>query len=87
MAAALEGASEASEAPNLSHSNQPLISQVEPNFLKMMEKMTQFMGQLTQAVTPRDNSKAPAFNTPSMKAPHSFDGTQAHKLIGFIQSL
>ncbi|MBW0581985.1 hypothetical protein O181_121700 [Austropuccinia psidii MF-1] len=46
--------------------------------LKMMEQMTQFMGKLPQAVAPRDNSKAPAFKTPSMKAPHSFDGTQAH---------
>ncbi|MBW0485258.1 hypothetical protein O181_024973 [Austropuccinia psidii MF-1] len=52
----------------------------------MMEQMTQFMGQLTQEVAPRDNSEAPAFKTPSMKAPDSFDGTQAHKLIGFIQS-
>ncbi|MBW0560523.1 hypothetical protein O181_100238 [Austropuccinia psidii MF-1] len=33
-----------------------------------------------------DNSNAPAFKTPSMKAPDSFDGTQAHKLRGFIQS-
>ncbi|MBW0573031.1 hypothetical protein O181_112746 [Austropuccinia psidii MF-1] len=44
------------------------------------------MGKLTQAVTSRDNSKAPAFRSPSMKAPDSFDGTQAHKLRGFIQS-
>ncbi|MBW0537521.1 hypothetical protein O181_077236, partial [Austropuccinia psidii MF-1] len=58
----------------------------EPSLLKMMEQMTQFMGQLTQAVTPGDNSKAPAFNTPSMKEPNSFDGTQAHKLKGSIQS-
>ncbi|MBW0477976.1 hypothetical protein O181_017691 [Austropuccinia psidii MF-1] len=35
---------------------------------------------------PRDNSKAPAFKTLSMKAPDSCDGTQAHKLRGFIQS-
>ncbi|MBW0593745.1 hypothetical protein O181_133460 [Austropuccinia psidii MF-1] len=52
----------------------------------MMEQMTQFMGQLTQAVTARDNYKAPSFKTPSMKAPDSFDGTEAHKLRGFIQS-
>ncbi|MBW0563291.1 hypothetical protein O181_103006 [Austropuccinia psidii MF-1] len=52
----------------------------------MMEQMTQFMGQLTQAVSPRDNSKAPVFKTPSIKAPDSFDGTQASKLRGFIQS-
>ncbi|MBW0516385.1 hypothetical protein O181_056100 [Austropuccinia psidii MF-1] len=58
----------------------------EPNFLKMIEQMNQFMGQLTQAVSPRDNSKSPALKTQSMKAPDSFDGTQAHKLRGFIQS-
>ncbi|MBW0495714.1 hypothetical protein O181_035429 [Austropuccinia psidii MF-1] len=57
-------APKASEAPNLTPSNQPLVSQAEPNFLNMMEQMTQFMGQLTQAVAPRDNSKAPAFKTP-----------------------
>ncbi|MBW0593679.1 hypothetical protein O181_133394 [Austropuccinia psidii MF-1] len=44
------------------------------------------MGQLTQAVSPKENSKAPAFKTPSMKAPDSFDGTKAYKLRGFIQS-
>ncbi|MBW0576616.1 hypothetical protein O181_116331, partial [Austropuccinia psidii MF-1] len=86
VAAALEGAPEASEAPNLAHSNQPLVSQAEPNFLKMMEQMTQFMGQLTQEVSPRDTSKAPAFKNPSMKPPDSFDGTKAYKLRGFIQS-
>ncbi|MBW0473367.1 hypothetical protein O181_013082 [Austropuccinia psidii MF-1] len=43
------------------------------------------MGKLTQAAAPRDNSKSPAFKTLSMKAPDSFDGTQAHKLRGFIQ--
>ncbi|MBW0547256.1 hypothetical protein O181_086971 [Austropuccinia psidii MF-1] len=69
----------ASEAPNLAHSNQPLFSQAEPNFLKMKEKMTQFMVQLAQAV-------APEFKTPSMKAPDSFDGIKDYKLRGFIQS-
>ncbi|MBW0562588.1 hypothetical protein O181_102303 [Austropuccinia psidii MF-1] len=44
------------------------------------------MGQLTQAVSPRENSKAPAIKTQSMRAPYSFDGTQAHKLRLFIQS-
>ncbi|MBW0492296.1 hypothetical protein O181_032011 [Austropuccinia psidii MF-1] len=86
VAAALAGAPEASEAPNLAHSNQPLVSQSEPSFLKMMDQMTQFMGQLTQAVAPRDTSKAPAFKTPLMKAPDSFDGTKAYKLRGFVQS-
>ncbi|MBW0554000.1 hypothetical protein O181_093715 [Austropuccinia psidii MF-1] len=55
VAAALAGAPEASEAPNLDHSNQPLVSQAETDFLKMMEQMTQFMGQLTQEAAPRDN--------------------------------
>ncbi|MBW0505612.1 hypothetical protein O181_045327 [Austropuccinia psidii MF-1] len=43
------------------------------------------MGQLTKAVAPRDNSKSPAFKTPSIKAHYSFDGTQAHKLRVFIK--
>ncbi|MBW0474756.1 hypothetical protein O181_014471 [Austropuccinia psidii MF-1] len=59
VAAALEGAPEASEAPNLYPSNQPLVSQAEPNFLKMMEQMTQLMGQLTQAVFTRETSTCP----------------------------
>ncbi|MBW0473943.1 hypothetical protein O181_013658 [Austropuccinia psidii MF-1] len=83
VAASLEGSP---EAPNIALSHQPLVSKAEPNFLKMMKKMTQFMGQLTQAGSPRENSRAPEFKTPSMKAPYPFDGTQAHKLRGFIQS-
>ncbi|MBW0540175.1 hypothetical protein O181_079890 [Austropuccinia psidii MF-1] len=43
------------------------------------------MGQLTQAVAPRDTSRSPAFKTPSIKAPDSFDVTKAYKLRGFIQ--
>ncbi|MBW0586794.1 hypothetical protein O181_126509 [Austropuccinia psidii MF-1] len=84
--AALAGTPEASESANLAHSNNPLVSQSEPNFLKMMKQITKFMGKLTQAVALRDNSKAPAFKIPSMKAPDSFDGTQAHKVRGFIHS-
>ncbi|MBW0580278.1 hypothetical protein O181_119993 [Austropuccinia psidii MF-1] len=84
--ASLAGAPEASEASNIAHFNQPLVSQAEPDFLKRMEQMTQLMGQLTQEVSPRDNSKAPALKTPSMKAPDSFDGTQAYKLRAFIKS-
>ncbi|MBW0530371.1 hypothetical protein O181_070086 [Austropuccinia psidii MF-1] len=84
--AALAGAPEASAAANLAHYNQHLVSQAGPNFLKMMEKMTQFMGKLTQAVAPRDNSKTPGFKTPSIKAPYCFNDTQAHRLRGYIQS-
>ncbi|MBW0495148.1 hypothetical protein O181_034863 [Austropuccinia psidii MF-1] len=50
VAAALAGAPEAPEAPeapNLALSNQPSVSQAKPNFLKMMEQMTQLMVQLT----------------------------------------
>ncbi|MBW0567683.1 hypothetical protein O181_107398 [Austropuccinia psidii MF-1] len=86
VATALAGAPEASEAEIPAHSNQPLVSQAEPSFLKMMEQMSQFMGQLTKAVSPRDNSKAPACKTPSMKGPDYFYCTQAHKLRGFIKS-
>ncbi|MBW0468085.1 hypothetical protein O181_007800 [Austropuccinia psidii MF-1] len=85
VAAALAGAPEASEAPNLAHSNLPLVTEAEPNVLKMMEQMTQVMGQLSQTVAPRNISEAQAFNTPSMKAPDSFDGTRDYKLRGFIQ--
>ncbi|MBW0558837.1 hypothetical protein O181_098552 [Austropuccinia psidii MF-1] len=86
VAAALEVAPEASEAENLSHSNKTLLSQAEPNFLKTMEQMTKFMGQLTQEFVPRGNSRAKEFKTPSMKETYPFDGTQAHKLRIFIQS-
>ncbi|MBW0477850.1 hypothetical protein O181_017565 [Austropuccinia psidii MF-1] len=51
-----------------------------------MEQRTQLMGELTQALTPRYNSKAPAFKTPSIKEPDSFNYTQAHKLRGLIQA-
>ncbi|MBW0528851.1 hypothetical protein O181_068566, partial [Austropuccinia psidii MF-1] len=86
VAAALEGTPRASEAPNIALSNQPLVSQAEQNFLKMIEQMSQLIGNLTQSAAPRDISRGPAFKTPSMKAPNSFDGTQAHKLRLLIQS-
>ncbi|MBW0524442.1 hypothetical protein O181_064157 [Austropuccinia psidii MF-1] len=70
----------------LAHSNQPLFSQAEPNYLKMMDQIAQLIGKITQAVAPRDTSKARAFKTPSMKAPDSFYGTKSYKLRGFIQS-
>ncbi|MBW0551390.1 hypothetical protein O181_091105 [Austropuccinia psidii MF-1] len=84
VGAALEGAPESSEAPNLALSNKPLVSQAEQNLLKMMKQMNPFMGHLTQAVFPRDNSSPPAFKNPSMKAHNYFDGTQVHKLREFI---
>ncbi|MBW0473344.1 hypothetical protein O181_013059 [Austropuccinia psidii MF-1] len=74
------------EAPNLTLSNRLLVSQAVPKFLKIIKKRTQSMGKLTQAVSPRENSRTLAFNSPLMKEPHSLDGIQAHKLRGFIQS-
>ncbi|MBW0505414.1 hypothetical protein O181_045129 [Austropuccinia psidii MF-1] len=63
VAAVLVGAPEACKAPNIALSNQPLVSQAEQNFLKMMEQMTKFMGQLTPEVSPRGNSRASEFKT------------------------
>ncbi|MBW0519969.1 hypothetical protein O181_059684 [Austropuccinia psidii MF-1] len=68
------GAREPSGASNIAVFNQPLASQAEPNFPMIMEQMMQFMGKLTQEVSPRDNSRAPAFKTPPMKSPDPFDG-------------
>ncbi|MBW0468425.1 hypothetical protein O181_008140 [Austropuccinia psidii MF-1] len=80
--AALAGAPEACVPTNEANSNQPLASQAEPNFLRRMKQMTQFIGQLTPAVTPRDNYKAPAFKTPSMKEHDPYDGRKfANKLL------
>ncbi|MBW0562463.1 hypothetical protein O181_102178 [Austropuccinia psidii MF-1] len=83
--AAFAGTPEAPEVQNLALSNQPLVSQDEPNFLKMMEQWTQFMGQLTEEVISRDNPRVPAFKTTLMRESDSFDGTKAYKLRGFIQ--
>ncbi|MBW0533459.1 hypothetical protein O181_073174 [Austropuccinia psidii MF-1] len=74
------------QSSNLSLYSKPLVSQIEQSLPNMIKKMTQFMGQLTQAVTPRDNSKAGELKSPSKKEIDSFDGTQAHKVRGFIQS-
>ncbi|MBW0580255.1 hypothetical protein O181_119970 [Austropuccinia psidii MF-1] len=61
VAAALSGPPEGSEAPNLAPSDQPLVSQVEPVFLKMMEQMIHLMGQL-----PKEVSKG-HFRSPSIQ--------------------
>ncbi|MBW0559980.1 hypothetical protein O181_099695 [Austropuccinia psidii MF-1] len=86
VADSLANAPEVPQGSNLAPTNQPLVSQSDPSLLKIMEQMATIMGQISQIAGPRDNSKAPAFKTPSMKAPYSFDGTQAQKLRGLIQS-
>ncbi|MBW0512570.1 hypothetical protein O181_052285 [Austropuccinia psidii MF-1] len=79
VAYALANAPEVPQGSNLAPTNQPLVSQYDPGFLKIMEKMATIMGELSQEEAPRDNSKDPAFKTPSMKGPDSFDGTHMHK--------
>ncbi|MBW0464879.1 hypothetical protein O181_004594 [Austropuccinia psidii MF-1] len=78
VADALANAPEVPQGYNLAPTNQPLVSQSDPSLLTIMEQIANIMGQLSQAAAPRDNCKAPAFKTPSMKAPDSFDGTQAN---------
>ncbi|MBW0460397.1 hypothetical protein O181_000112 [Austropuccinia psidii MF-1] len=86
LEAALEDDPEAPKARNLPLSDKPIVSQAESSFLKMMEKMTQLIGNTTQVVFTMNNSRGPVLNTPSMREPESFDSTQAHKLRRFIQS-
>ncbi|MBW0463153.1 hypothetical protein O181_002868 [Austropuccinia psidii MF-1] len=50
-----------------------------------MQQMTQIMANF-QAASVSESSRPPAFKTPSMKAPESFDGTQTFKARSFIQS-
>ncbi|MBW0578060.1 hypothetical protein O181_117775 [Austropuccinia psidii MF-1] len=57
VADALPNAPEVPQGYNLSLSSQPLVSQTEPSLLKMMEKITQFMGKLTQEVAPGTMTK------------------------------
>ncbi|MBW0495986.1 hypothetical protein O181_035701 [Austropuccinia psidii MF-1] len=52
-----------------------LCNQLEPGLLRIMEKITQFMGKLTQAVSPRNTYKVPAFKNPHTEAPDSFHYT------------
>ncbi|MBW0516570.1 hypothetical protein O181_056285 [Austropuccinia psidii MF-1] len=85
VADALSNSPEVPQSANLAPTNQPLVSQSDPSLLKIMEQMATTMGQLYHAAAPRENSKAPAIKTASMKAPDPFDGTQAHKLTVFIQ--
>ncbi|MBW0531390.1 hypothetical protein O181_071105 [Austropuccinia psidii MF-1] len=71
--------------PTLAQSNQPVSHQSEPSLLAIMQQMTQIMANL-QAASSSESSRPPAFNTPSIKAPECFDGTQPFKVGSFIQS-
>ncbi|MBW0569148.1 hypothetical protein O181_108863 [Austropuccinia psidii MF-1] len=79
------GASQDTGGPTLSQSNQPVSHQSEPSLLAIMQQMNQIMANL-QPASSSEASRPPALNTPSMKAPEFFDGTQPFKVRSFIQS-
>ncbi|MBW0480298.1 hypothetical protein O181_020013 [Austropuccinia psidii MF-1] len=79
------GASQGTEGPTLAQSNQPVSHQSEPSLLAIMHQMTQIMANLQEASS-SEESRPPAFKTPSMKAPECFGGTQPFKVRSFIQS-
>ncbi|MBW0537229.1 hypothetical protein O181_076944 [Austropuccinia psidii MF-1] len=79
------GESQVTERPTLSQYNQPVSHQSEPSLLAIMQKMTEIMANI-QAASSSEDSRPPAFKTPSMKAPECFDGTQPFKVRSFIQS-
>ncbi|MBW0530771.1 hypothetical protein O181_070486 [Austropuccinia psidii MF-1] len=73
------GESQGAEGPTLPPSNQS-----EPSLLAIMQQMTQIMVNLQEASS-SEESRPPAFKTPSMKALECFDGTQPFKVRSFIQ--
>ncbi|MBW0486156.1 hypothetical protein O181_025871 [Austropuccinia psidii MF-1] len=79
------GKSECTGEPTLAQSNHPVSHQPEPSLLAIMKKMTKIIANL-QAGSFFEDSRPPAFKTPSMKAPDCFDGTQPLKVRCFIQS-
>ncbi|MBW0475691.1 hypothetical protein O181_015406 [Austropuccinia psidii MF-1] len=73
------GASQGTGGPTLAQSNQS-----EPSLLAIMQQMTQIMANI-EADSSSEESRPPAFTTPSMKAPECFYGTQPFKVRSFIQ--
>ncbi|MBW0528479.1 hypothetical protein O181_068194 [Austropuccinia psidii MF-1] len=67
------GASQGTEGPTLAQSNQPVSHHSEPSLLAIMHQMTQIVANL-QAASSSEESRPPAFKSPSMKAPECFDG-------------
>ncbi|MBW0587676.1 hypothetical protein O181_127391 [Austropuccinia psidii MF-1] len=68
------GASQGTGGPTLAQSNQS-----EPSLLAIMQQMNQIIANL-QPASSSEASRPPAFNTPSMKAPGCFHGTQPFKV-------
>ncbi|MBW0501046.1 hypothetical protein O181_040761 [Austropuccinia psidii MF-1] len=79
------GASQGTGGPTLAQLNQPVSHQFEPSLLAIMQQITQIMANL-QAASSSEASRPSAFNTPSMKAPEFFDGTEPFKVRRFIKS-
>ncbi|MBW0517105.1 hypothetical protein O181_056820 [Austropuccinia psidii MF-1] len=59
VAPALAGVPDDFEAANLAHSNQHLVSQAEPNFLKMMEQMSEIHGAAHSSSLPQGEFQSP----------------------------
>ncbi|MBW0566900.1 hypothetical protein O181_106615 [Austropuccinia psidii MF-1] len=57
----------------------------EQSLLAIIQHMTQIMANL-QSASSSEESRPPAFKTPSMKAPACFNGTQPFKVRSFIPS-
>ncbi|MBW0527918.1 hypothetical protein O181_067633 [Austropuccinia psidii MF-1] len=68
----------------LAQFDQPVSHHSEPSLLAIFHQMAQIMANLQDAVS-SESSRPPAFNTPSMKAPECFYGTQTFKFRSFIQ--
>ncbi|MBW0581494.1 hypothetical protein O181_121209 [Austropuccinia psidii MF-1] len=71
--------------PTLAHFDQPVSHQSQPSLLAIMQQMTQIMASLQEGSS-SGSSRPPAFNTPPMKAPECFEGTQPFKVRSFLQS-
>ncbi|MBW0479859.1 hypothetical protein O181_019574 [Austropuccinia psidii MF-1] len=79
------GVPQGTRRPTLAQSDQLVSHQSEPSLLAIMQQMTQIMANY-QAASSSESSRPPAFNTPSMKEPECFEGTQPFKVRSFIQS-
>ncbi|MBW0508246.1 hypothetical protein O181_047961 [Austropuccinia psidii MF-1] len=74
------GAFQGTGGPTLAQSHQS-----EPSLLAIMQQITQNMANL-QEDSSSEESRPPAFKTPSMNAPECFDRTKTFKVRSFIQS-
>ncbi|MBW0497927.1 hypothetical protein O181_037642 [Austropuccinia psidii MF-1] len=78
------GESQGTGWPALAQSNHYVSNQSEPCLLAIMQQMTLIMANL-QENSSSEGSRPPALNTPSMKEPKFFDGTQPLIVRSFIQ--